>query len=661
MHVMSGGTVRSISNCLSKPSVIRRSGSLAYPCAFIAFISFCAFGSDSVLAQTGGKSGCATQADQTLGQVLGGIAGGLAGNHIGKGDGNVAATISGVLLGGMAGGEVQKQMQKPDCKTNEKAKSIPKPKTQPKTQEATKPAAPAPSPSGAAPIATGAAATGAMATDAIADSPNSAATAQDQLNSTLQSQYAAAKAMYLNNANYRKRIDRSMTESLGRYDATLDRDAMMEKQFRDSGITTQQDLRISELRQWISLSRNDIASHHVELTDKLRELESLKRQQANEWNRLAAQTTKPAQDTLQNADATISNPNLPKQAPKVAQISAKFEMDDSEQLEQRKRNFMFQVVKAASDAFDENEKTYQDTLLRLQSDYPEFQDEIYKVLSDPNYRHGFAEDLFADSKARFLTDNDYRNSQTKSIQLALSEFDINAAGDTKNEQLFKAANFATRYDEPIRAIKNKINQERADFSNYLILGFDILKYTNLREWRIAEWNKRVPEQGTFSGAADVSLATQDIAKIVDTVITEDSKTWIMHRYDQHSAKNVKITKADAAGQPAVVRADFTYNQGERGWVELHYKGAKLSCLKFFDFPDRCRALGNSPSVDILSGLIMDMALDTGSSGSGGGGDFCIENPGAKQCGGGGYQPGYSPPAPSPPPISSFYGSNHTPW
>ena len=422
----------------------------------------------------------------------------------------------------------------------------------------------------------------------------------------MQAQYAAAKAIYDNNAIYRQRIDKSMAESLSVYDAGLDRDTQMETQIKDSGIATQFDARISEIRSWIAANRNDIAAKHVELTDKLRELSGLKRQQTNEWNRQAASSAKLPNTPIQNADISATSSTSTPPLVKVAQISARFAIDDSDSLIDRKRKFLFKIIKAGSDTFDESDPAYQTILLKLQGDYPEFQDEIYKVLTEPNYKQGFEDDLFADSKARFLTDGDYRNSQTKSIQLALAEFDINAEGDADDEKIFKATNFTTRYDAPINAIKSKISQERKDVSNYLITGFDILKYTNLRDWRVAEWNKRVPEQNASSEASSATIAPQDVTKMVDTVLIEDSHSWIMHHYDQHSAKNVKVTKADAAGKPAIVRADFTYNQGERGWVELHYKGAKLSCLKFFDFPETCRAVGKSPGGDIATSVIWDM-------------------------------------------------------
>lgn len=661
--------MRSILNSSFEFRAIRRSAPLAYPCAVIAFIAFCAVGSDSALAQTGGKSGCATQADPTLGQVLGGLAGGLAGNQIGKGDGNVAATIGGVLLGGIAGGEVQKQMQKPDCKTNEKAKPKPKPKTQPKTQEATKPAAPAPGTPAAAPIAAGAIATGAMATDVIADSPNTATAAQDQPNSTLQSQYAAAKAMYESHPVYRQRIDKMIAQSLADYDATRDTETAMETQFRESGIKTQFDARIGELRDWIAANRNNIAAKHVELTDKFREMVRLKRQQADEWSKQASRLNDGSQT------ATDSSPSLeagattqgvaatpPSTSRSVPQISAEFDQTDTDADLKRKRGFLFSLLTLESNTYDKNDKDYQDGLKTIQNEFPEFYDEAIQFSTDTTRRDILEADYNADSQARILTDAAYKAKFMDIMTKTLTNLDTYADMVTKSEQTLKAKNIVTKYDGPLVALREKIEMKRSNNTRDFIFLMDANRYFNLVNLRADDGNARLIEKGYFDNSTDAEMSNEAMAKSIDSIIIADSKSWVMHQYDLHSVKNVKITKTDSNGQPAIIHADFTYNQGERGWIDVHYKANKLSCVIFFDFPDTCRAVGKSPGGDIASELIWDMfGPGGGSSNSSGGGDICEQNPQLKQCGGSSYEPSYSPPAPSPPPISSFYGSNHTPW
>ncbi len=602
---------------------------------------------------SGGKSACQESGGPNIGNILGGVAGGLLGSQMGKGDGKTAATLGGALFGGLVGGEAQKQLQKPDCKTSDKTKQKPKPKT----QEAAKPA----------PAKPETAKTASDIAGVPAVTPAPAAASQDQAAATLQSQYAAAKALYDTHPVYRQRIDRTMAEALGNYDAALERDTQMETQFRESGLLTPYDARIGEIRTWVASNRSDISSMHMELADKLRELNGLKRQQANDWSRQAAQaksgTTQAANPVKPEANGQTTasqTPESPISASTVAQIGTGFSPDDTDELLKKKRRFFYDLVKAGTEVFDLTDPAYLKEVEKLQADYPEFRTDIQKMVADTGYYQDLVDDFYADNKARLMTDDEYKKGLISAKDVMLNNFDQYEGEIAKNDLKFKSKNFTTKYDAPINALRDKIAKERGTRVEYFTLIMDIAKYTNLVNWRIDEWNAHLVETGYSANSAPLPTSDQDVIRMVDNVLIADSKSWVMHRYDQHSVKNVKITKSDANGHPAVIHADFSYNQGERGWVDLHYKGTKLSCVTFFDFPGTCRALGNSPGAAIATGIILEMMDGGGSSGSSGGG-FCDQNPGARQCGGGSYEPGYVRSAPPVAPIDPFYGSNHTPW
>lgn len=75
---------------------------------------------------------------------------------------------------------------------------------------------------------------------------------------------------------------------------------------------------------------------------------------------------------------------------------------------------------------------------------------------------------------------------------------------------------------------------------------------------------------------------------IDQAIASSSRTWILNRYDRGSIKNV--FRMSGYEQPGAFRliAQYSYNGGLPGFVEVQYRGGRIECMYFFDNPTFCR-------------------------------------------------------------------------
>jgi len=80
------------------------------------------------------------------------------------------------------------------------------------------------------------------------------------------------------------------------------------------------------------------------------------------------------------------------------------------------------------------------------------------------------------------------------------------------------------------------------------------------------------------------------ARLLDHLVAQDSRSWAVNRYDQGSMKDATVEQS-ANGKPSRIKAYYTYNNGQRGWVEAEMVNGRLSCLTYWDFPNNCRKLG----------------------------------------------------------------------
>ena len=82
------------------------------------------------------------------------------------------------------------------------------------------------------------------------------------------------------------------------------------------------------------------------------------------------------------------------------------------------------------------------------------------------------------------------------------------------------------------------------------------------------------------------------AKILDGIVAQDSETWAVNRYQRGSMTNATIVSGSPTGPQITVRGYYTYmwrDESKTGWVDAVFVNGKLSCIRYHDYPDDCRA------------------------------------------------------------------------
>ena len=90
---------------------------------------------------------------------------------------------------------------------------------------------------------------------------------------------------------------------------------------------------------------------------------------------------------------------------------------------------------------------------------------------------------------------------------------------------------------------------------------------------------------------DLSVKNQNFKKLVEDLVYEHSKKWVMNRYQRGSGYDVTIVSRDDKDRPSEIRAKYLFQGfgGKRaGSVRLTFNAGLPECLYFYDFPRTCR-------------------------------------------------------------------------
>jgi hypothetical protein len=100
-------------------------------------------------------------------------------------------------------------------------------------------------------------------------------------------------------------------------------------------------------------------------------------------------------------------------------------------------------------------------------------------------------------------------------------------------------------------------------------------------------------------------------KALNELVALDSRTWLLNRYDYGSMVNARVIATSASRDVLVIRGEYTYNGGARGWVSVRVDGDGPKCLEFWDFAGSCRPLrSNVPDsvARVLNATAVNAAL-----------------------------------------------------
>jgi hypothetical protein len=81
---------------------------------------------------------------------------------------------------------------------------------------------------------------------------------------------------------------------------------------------------------------------------------------------------------------------------------------------------------------------------------------------------------------------------------------------------------------------------------------------------------------------------QNYTRLLEDLISDQSRSWLMNRYVSGSTTNVTVSSRDAAGRPAKVVGQYLFNGRSRGSVTVEFSDGLPECMYFFDLPSSCR-------------------------------------------------------------------------
>lgn len=102
-----------------------------------------------------------------------------------------------------------------------------------------------------------------------------------------------------------------------------------------------------------------------------------------------------------------------------------------------------------------------------------------------------------------------------------------------------------------------------------------------------ETNRSPPSPAVADGNA-VSQVDSKFSKMLDQLVSEDSRSWASNKYDSGS---MRAGSPSNPGDSFVVTGNYTFNEGNSGWVKAHFADGKISCMEYWDFAGNCRQVG----------------------------------------------------------------------
>ena len=108
---------------------------------------------------------------------------------------------------------------------------------------------------------------------------------------------------------------------------------------------------------------------------------------------------------------------------------------------------------------------------------------------------------------------------------------------------------------------------------------------------VAEQNRRDAAEAAVIRALKPAPAILAVA--LEGAVAKDSHSWSFYHYDKGTIRNVKLRQIGKPNQPTIIRGEYTYNDGNRGWVEANVVGGKISCLHYHD-RDQCSPVREIP-------------------------------------------------------------------
>ncbi len=92
---------------------------------------------------------------------------------------------------------------------------------------------------------------------------------------------------------------------------------------------------------------------------------------------------------------------------------------------------------------------------------------------------------------------------------------------------------------------------------------------------------------------------QDFNSLIDDLVADQAKTWMINRYLSGSISGVTILSKDNLGRPEILKANYLYSGfggKSKGWVKITFTNGLPQGIYFFDFPNKRK----KPSISIVT-------------------------------------------------------------
>lgn len=109
---------------------------------------------------------------------------------------------------------------------------------------------------------------------------------------------------------------------------------------------------------------------------------------------------------------------------------------------------------------------------------------------------------------------------------------------------------------------------------------------------------------TLTSSTNIPFKDQNYTKLLEDLILEQSKTWVMNRFLRGSVSRVSVSSRDKQGRPAKITAQYLYNgfnKRSQGAVILTFTDGHPECMYFFDFPATCRTPNRRIATAFING------------------------------------------------------------
>ncbi len=81
---------------------------------------------------------------------------------------------------------------------------------------------------------------------------------------------------------------------------------------------------------------------------------------------------------------------------------------------------------------------------------------------------------------------------------------------------------------------------------------------------------------------------QNYSKLLEDLILDQSRTWLMNRFVPGSTSSVVVSSRDSAGRPTKLSGRYLFNGRSQGSVTLTFSEGVPQCMYFFDLPSTCK-------------------------------------------------------------------------